>query len=58
MAFTADTSANGKGREDVAEHYEKHKQEQLEDQKQGKGKWYKELGSNSEQAVGVIIQLL
>ena len=51
-AALADTSAHGKGREDVAEHYEKHKQEQIQEQKEGKGKWKHELSSNSEQAVG------
>ena len=50
----ADSSTHEKGREDVAEHYEMHKQEQLKEQKEGKGKWRKEIASNSEQAVGLI----
>lgn len=31
--------------------YEKHKQESLQNQKQGKGEWKRELASDSEEAV-------
>jgi len=36
---------------DLAEHNEKHKQDQLDKSKQGKGHWKPELASNSEEAV-------
>jgi hypothetical protein len=37
--------------EDKATDYEKHKQDQLDKQKSGKGHWKPELASNSEEAV-------
>ena len=37
--------------EDQAEHNERHKQDQLQKQKDGKGHWKPELASNSEEAV-------
>ncbi|PMD27527.1 hypothetical protein NA56DRAFT_560704 [Hyaloscypha hepaticicola] len=37
--------------EDQAEHNERHKQDQLQKQKEGKGHWKPELASNSEEAV-------
>ena len=36
---------------DTAEHNERHKQDQLQKQKDGKGHWKPELASNSEEAV-------
>ncbi|KAG0651616.1 hypothetical protein D0Z07_1766 [Hyphodiscus hymeniophilus] len=36
---------------DQAEHNEKHKQDQLKKQKEGKGHWKPELASNSEESV-------
>jgi hypothetical protein len=37
----------------LAEQNEKHKQDQLKKQKEGKGHWKPELASNSEEAVGL-----
>lgn len=37
--------------ENQAEHNERHKQDQLQKQKEGKGHWKPELASNSEEAV-------
>ncbi|KAJ5782586.1 hypothetical protein N7457_004360 [Penicillium paradoxum] len=39
---------NDRSRENLAEHYESHKQEGIRNSKQGKGKWKSELASNSE----------
>ncbi|KAJ5246383.1 hypothetical protein N7468_001366 [Penicillium chermesinum] len=38
-------------RDDLAEYYEAHKEEQLKSTKEGKGKWKHELASNSEAEV-------
>ena len=47
ICLTAPSSA----RDDVARHNEQHKQEQLKEQEEGKGKWKRELSSDSEGAV-------
>lgn len=38
---------------DLAEQNEKHKQDQLQKQKEGRGHWKPELASNSEESVGL-----
>ncbi|KAJ5558944.1 hypothetical protein N7535_009183 [Penicillium sp. DV-2018c] len=40
-----------KNRDNLSEHYEAHKQENLKRTKEGKGKWTAELASNSEEIV-------
>lgn len=40
--------------DDQGEHNERHKQDQLQKQKEGKGHWKPELASNSEEAVSVL----
>ncbi|KAJ5347980.1 hypothetical protein N7541_001067 [Penicillium brevicompactum] len=42
---------NDRHREDLADHYESHKQEGLKETKEGKGKWRSELASSSEEDV-------
>ncbi|BCS30195.1 uncharacterized protein APUU_80498S [Aspergillus puulaauensis] len=42
---------NDRHREDLPNHYESNKQESLNDNKDGKGKWRSELASSSEQNV-------
>ncbi|KAJ5770407.1 uncharacterized protein N7511_002458 [Penicillium nucicola] len=42
---------NDRHRENLAEHYESHKQEGLKESKDGKGKWKAELASSSEEDV-------
>ncbi|KAJ5990476.1 hypothetical protein N7522_010683 [Penicillium canescens] len=42
---------NDRHREDLATHYESHKQQVVKDSKEGKGKWRAELASSSEEDV-------
>ncbi|CAI7610381.1 unnamed protein product [Penicillium bialowiezense] len=42
---------NDRHREDLADHYESHKQQGLKESKEGKGKWKSELASSSEEDV-------
>ncbi|KAJ5295550.1 hypothetical protein PENANT_c001G07441 [Penicillium antarcticum] len=42
---------NDRHRDDLAEHYESHKQQGLKESKEGKGKWKSELASTSEEDV-------
>jgi hypothetical protein len=44
----------GTDTEDQAENNERHKQDQLKKQKEGKGHWKPELASNSEEAVSFL----
>ncbi|KAF7510413.1 hypothetical protein GJ744_006692 [Endocarpon pusillum] len=50
-ALNESDRAHAQDRDDLGEQNEKHKEQQLQEQREGKGKWKKELGSNSEQAI-------
>ena len=52
--FRIEANQRNTDNDDQAESNERHKQDQLKKQKEGKGHWKPELASNSEEAVSLV----